>query len=196
MLFINEWLPNPIGADAKGEFIELFNHSDSSVSLAGWALSVDGKKKVKISGSIRANSYLVLPRTETRIALKNADGKLFLYDTNGKLADESAFEGSAPEGQSFNRINKGSSGTIQNFVWGVPTPGKENGAVLETSITERIYPTDTSLNLGHLGLWSLWGLVLGVGVIFSMILWYATKNEDDLRDLFFGRDKRSWQRVC
>ena len=59
MIFINEWLSNPTGADAKGEFIELWNNGNAPVNLNGWTLQVDSKKKFKLSGSIRANEYLM-----------------------------------------------------------------------------------------------------------------------------------------
>ena len=38
MVFINEWLPNPNGADAKGEFIELWNSGNAPINLSGWSV--------------------------------------------------------------------------------------------------------------------------------------------------------------
>ena len=127
MVFLNEWLPNPTGSDTKGEFIELWNGGSSPVNLNGWILQADGKKKFRLFGTIKADGYLLLPRSETKLSLKNTDGKLVLFDAAGRLADQPAFEGSAPEGKSFNRVSydsyDGSSiyNTIQQFAWGAPT---------------------------------------------------------------------------
>jgi hypothetical protein len=195
MVFINEWLPNPNGADAKGEFIELWNSGDVPINLSGWALSADGKKKFKLPGFIRANGYLVLPRSETKLSLKNTDGKLFLYDAAGKLADQSAFAGSAPEGESFDRISykmynsANVYGTIQQFVWGKPTPGTKNAAVAEIGVSDVAYPTGISLNVPCLNRLSVFGFTLVAGVIFAAVLWYALKKDENVSQLFFGRDK-------
>jgi len=192
MIFINEWLPNPTGADAKGEFIELWNNGSSPVNLGGWILQADGKKKFKLSGLLRANEYLLLPRSETKLSLKNTDGKLVLFDAAGRLADQSAFEGSAPEGKSFNRVSHGvpdTQETIQEFVWGVPTPGAKNSATLEAGISEIQYPIGIPLNAYRLNLLSVLGLVLSAGVIFAAILWYAMMHDEEISQLFFGRDE-------
>src|ERR1700691_587167 len=106
MIFINEWLPNPTGADAKGEFIELFNNGSSSVNLNGWALTTSGKKIFSLNGyTIAANGYLLLNRTATKLTLKNADESLSLYNAAGQLVDHSNSEGTAQEGKSLSRIN-------------------------------------------------------------------------------------------
>jgi hypothetical protein len=190
MIFINEWLPNPNGTDAKGEFIELFNNSNAPVNLSGWILQTDGKKKFKLSGSIRANEYLLLPRSETKLSLKNTDGKLLLYDAAGELADQSAFEGSAPEGESFSRVTYaiygGSSmhSAIQQFVWSKPTPGAKN-AVAEDGLSEIHYPIGAPLNAYRMSWVSVVGLIALAGVIFAAVLWYAVRKDEDTAQLFF-----------
>jgi len=185
MVFINEWLPNPTGADAAGEFIELFNNGAVPVDLGGWSLEADGKKKFKLSGIIQPNGYLVLPRSRTKLSLKNTDGILSLYNGAGVLADRSTFEGTAPEGESFNRT----SYTVQQFVWGKPTAGAKNSAVTETGISDITYPTEMPLNVPGLG-WStvLW-FALAAGVIFAAVSWYALKHDEGISQLFFGRDE-------
>ena len=87
MLFINEWLPNPVGNDIKGEFIELFNDNTASVNLDGWNLKNEAGKQFKLSGIIGPQGYLVLSRSKTKLALKNDGGALFLYDPQGVLQD-------------------------------------------------------------------------------------------------------------
>ena len=192
MIFINEWLPNPTGSDAKGEFIELFNNGNAPVELGGWSLGTDNKKRFKLSGQIGANEYVVFPRSETKLSLKNIDGKLFLYDSAGRQTDQSAFDGSAPEGESFNRISYNIYGdssvdnAIQRFVWGKPTPGTKNSAVTETGVSEIHYPAGTPLNIYRPSLLSLLGLTLLAGVIFAAISWYAIKRDENISQLFFG----------
>ncbi len=44
MIYINEWFPNPVGNDATGEFVELYNSAATAANLNGYTLS-DGAKK-------------------------------------------------------------------------------------------------------------------------------------------------------
>ncbi len=193
MIFINEWLPNPTGPDAKGEFIELYNNGSTLVNLSGWILQAD-KKKFKLSESIRANEYLVLSRSKTKLPLKNTDETLFLYDAAGHLVDQSAFEGSAPEGESFSRVSYNTCNSssicnaVQQFVWGRPTPGTKNSVVAEIGISDIRYPEDVPLNNYHLNWFSVFGFTLLAGVIFAAVLWYAMKHDEDISQLFFGRN--------
>jgi hypothetical protein len=199
MVFINEWLPNPIGVDAKGEFIEFWNNGGAPVGLSGWSLRTDGKKKFKLSGSIRANEYLVLPRSATKLSLKNTDGKLFLYDATGKLVDRSAFEGTAPEGQSFNRVSYNAYGsssvynTIQQFAWGKQTPGVKNSAIAEIGISDARYPVGVPLGANRMGLISVLGFAMLAGVIFAAALWYSMRKDENVSQLFFGGNENSWR---
>jgi hypothetical protein len=192
MIFINEWFPNPTGSDAKGEFVELWNNGDAPVDLSGWSLGTDIKKKFSLSGLIRANGYVVVRKGQTKLALKNTDGRLFLYDVAGKLVDQSAFEGSAPEGKSFSRVSYahyGASSTyagIQQFAWSGPTPGEKNSATLEAGISETDYPAGVFLNTPCLAWFSVLGLAAALGIIFAAVSWYAIKTNEDISQLFFG----------
>ncbi len=78
MIYINEWLPNPAGADAQSEFVEIFNSGDEPVSLNGWVLKTSGGGKLKLKGMIGGGQYLVLNRSETKLVLKNSGESLFL----------------------------------------------------------------------------------------------------------------------
>ena len=141
---------------------------------------------------IDPNGYLLLPRSETKLSLKNTDGKIFLYDAVGAQVDQSAFDGSAPEGESFNRVGyraDANSAAIQQFVWGKPTPGTKNGVAAETNISEAYYRTGISLNSYSLNGVSVAGLSLFTGMIFAAILWYAMKRDKYIAQLFFGGDE-------
>lgn len=198
MVCINEWLPNPIGPDAKGEFVELWNNGSAPVDLRGWVLRADGKKKFKLSGIIHANEYLILLRRETKLSLKNVDGELILSDAAEKQVDRSAFDGSAPEGESFNRANyntyngSGPYDIVQRFVWGKPTPGGKNSVVAEIGISDIQYPVHVPVNTYHPNSISVIGLAALAGVIFAAVLWYAMKKDENISQFFFRRDEESW----
>ncbi len=200
MIFINEWLPNPAGNDATGEWVELFNSGGSTslttssapVSLSGWVIKTSGTSKFNLKGTIGAGEYLVLKRTDTKLVLRNTDEKLFLYDAAGKLVDESGFLGSAPEGRSFSRLalrsfNEGGS----SFIWSDPTPGTANRITVNNSIASNNYPTNIPLNK-NLGTIEFVGLMLGAAVVLTAIVVFVLKRNEGLSKLFFGRDKEPW----
>jgi hypothetical protein len=166
MVYINEWFPNPIGNDAKGEFVELFNTSDTGVRLNGWALWTGGKsKKVFLNGfSIPAHGYLILKKPEIKLSLKNSDGGLWLYGPSGTVLDHGAFIGLALEGESFSRVNY-SSADVQHFVFVAPTPGMAN-VMIDDQVTVRHYPLNTPLNPA---LNTIQFLGLLVGAVFTLI---------------------------
>ena len=188
MVFIYEWLPNPAGADTKGEFVELFNNGKASANLDGWKLATKNGKQFSLSGyRIAAGGYLALPRTATKLTLKNNDEVLSLYDANGWLADRSSFSGAAPDGQSFNRINYGTDGS-QHFAFGNPTPGAVNNAALQIHITTVDHPFNISLNQTSISGIQFVLLLVGVAALMAGLLVYTVKQNEDLSQLFFGRN--------
>ena len=70
MVFINEWLPNPIGADAKGEFIELCNNGTVPVDLGGMGIVQRMEKEIQAVGVTPANEYLFCRGADEAIAQK------------------------------------------------------------------------------------------------------------------------------
>ncbi len=193
MIYINEFLPNPTGPDAAGEWIELWNSGNAAVSLARWKIKTDGGEKT-LGGTIGPGKYLLLKRSETKLVLKNTDEKIFLYDAGGKLADQSGFLGSAPEGKSFARTNYDSNNDIkvQNFAWTDPTPGAPNKFFLDTSIIRNSYQANAPLNK-NIGPAEFLGLLFGVAVVLAAVVLYAVKQNENLSKLFFTRDENPWQ---
>jgi len=186
MVYINEFLPNPVGNDTSGEWLELFNSGSSSVSLDGWKI-VSGSGKFSISGeNIGAGGFLVLPRSETKLVFKNTDGSVSLYDASGKLVDSAGFLGSAPEGKSFARVASGGAG--QNFAWSEPSPGAPNTISSSTAIIENTYPVGVPLNR-PLGAAEFSGLTLGVAVVLTALIMFVLKKDEKLSKLFFGGDE-------
>ena len=157
MIFINEWLPNPTGADVKNEFIELYNNSAVPVNLRGWILKTESGKKSTLSGVIGSKEYLVFKKTETKLTLKNVDGSLSLY-----------------------------------FVFATPTPSLPNKISLNNSLAANSYPTDILLNQVSLGIFEIFGMILGLAVVLVGIVFYAVKQDENLSKLFFGRDEEVW----
>ena len=191
MIFINEWLPNPTGNDLKGEFIELFNNDNTSVDLSGWKIGIPEKKGFSLNGyGIVGDSYLLLKRSETKIALKNSDASLVLYDPAGKIVDRSAFVGAAPERQSFSRINYGTDPS-QHFVFAEPTPGGANNLTANIQITDNHYPLNIPLNPSP-GVGTAIFMALSVGIALAGIMVYALKQDEELSELFFGRNQEIW----
>ncbi len=185
MIFINEWFPNPTGADAKGEFIELYNSGSSDVPLAGYTLST-GKKKLSLKGHIPANGYLVLKTSATKLALKNTDGALWLYGPGGRILDSAKFPGSAPDGKSFSRVDYGTAPT-QHFMFVDPTPGARNKTA-NTQIAVRHYPPGIPLNPSA-GILEFFGLMSGVAIALPLLLIYVIQNNEALSKLFFRGDQ-------
>lgn len=185
MLYINEWFPNPAGADASGEFVEFYNSGAAAVSLSGYALGTGAKKHYSLAGySIPPGGYLVLKKEQTKLALKNTDGALFLYGPNGQVVDQASFEGSAPEGKSFSRINYDASSPAQHFIFTDPTPGVHNETA-STMISSINYPDGISL-APQLATPSLFLMAIGVASTILFIFIYIFAKNENLSHYLFG----------
>lgn len=123
-VFISEFLPNPAGDDATGEFIELYNPLDAPRDISGWSLddSEGGSRPYTIpKGTIlEPNGYGLFVRDETEIALNNSSDAVRLFDSFGEMRDEAPYA-SVFEGASF--IRNPDSGWDMTSV---PTPGEIN----------------------------------------------------------------------
>lgn len=108
---LSEIYPKPKNED--DEFIELVNHDSHPCHLD--TFSVDdaegGSAPFALTGkSILPHSYLVLPRSETGIALNNSNESARLLH-NGVELDVLSFSGTAPEEKSYSRIGTNSAWT-------------------------------------------------------------------------------------
>jgi hypothetical protein len=199
---INEWLPNPTGNDATGEFVELYNSGGTPINVNGWTLATLGKKKAKINGVVPAHGYLLLDRKQTKLVLKNSDEGVALYDAAGKLIDKSSFIGSAPDGKSFGRQGDvpqpaRSCGTsqvcptevIQRFAWEKPTPGAINEAVPIAVARNIELPIGVPINHPEAGMGVFFLMMMGVAVLLAGLVVYSMKTNENLSDIFFNRDE-------
>jgi hypothetical protein len=131
-VFINEILPYAQKDDTQNEWIELYNEGNKNINLGNWSLDDEegGSKPYKIPDSmiIKAKSYLLFPRTRSKLALANKGGKIRLFDPQGKLQQTISYK-DAPKGNSFSRIilhKQDHSREIQ-WIWSFnPTPSAKN----------------------------------------------------------------------
>lgn len=121
-LRVSEILPNPVGEDAVGEFIEVENYGNNSCDLSEYKLNDSSSSAPYLIGDevIAAKSYKAFMRTETDIALNNNGETARLFDQSGNVISEVAFQGSAKEGYSL-AWNGEAYAWIDN-----PTPNAKN----------------------------------------------------------------------
>lgn len=93
---ISEVLANPVGDDAKDEFIELQNFGTTPVNLGNWKIS-DNKKTFTIPDSVvlRPGEFQILPRSLTKLALNNS-GRETVRIANFRDASINAIEFESP----------------------------------------------------------------------------------------------------
>lgn len=83
-IFITEIFPNPVGADNEAEFVELFNFGNRDINLGGWEIADDNGAKYTIGNAdeamiIKSQGYLLIYRSESRIALNNNYDSVSLF---------------------------------------------------------------------------------------------------------------------
>lgn len=118
---LNEVFANPKGDEVQSEFIELYNASNTEVTLDGFHIkdaSKTGDYAFSTGTVIPALGYFVLPRSVSKISLNNSNETLFFTDTNGTLVDLINYT-KTKEGISLNYTPTGWRG-------GPPTPGAPN----------------------------------------------------------------------
>lgn len=188
MVYLNEWLPNPVGVDTTGEWVELYNSGAAAADMRGWVLETEsGKKFLFAKGSVPAHGYLLAKRSVTKLALRNTDGGLLLYNTAGMLVDEGVFQGSAPVGQSFSRVDYG-TGPEQHFAFVDPTPGAANKTV-SAAVAVSNYPMDVPLNHRFTSS-AFFAIMMGTAALVAGLIIYVIKTHEDLPQLFFGGDEK------
>ncbi|MFA6304139.1 MAG: lamin tail domain-containing protein [Patescibacteria group bacterium] len=103
-LRINEFLPNPQGADAL-EWTELYNDSNNDLALGGFKLDdEEGGSRPYIflaSTTLAAKDYLVINKVVSKISLNNDADSVRLSWPDNQIMQEVSYEKSQ-EGQSYN----------------------------------------------------------------------------------------------
>ena len=136
-VFISALLPNP--SEGEDEWIELQNQGKAPISLIGWILQV-GKKKIKLTQTITANSSLRLTRDEVSFALSNAGTTVVLLNPDAKEQSSATYLDAQP-GAILQRQDDG------KFSWGVVnnnTNSNPIAAVINTNATGQVAGATTS----------------------------------------------------
>ncbi|MBI1975117.1 MAG: lamin tail domain-containing protein [Parcubacteria group bacterium] len=140
-LIISEFLPNPIGEDRDGEWIELANIGSEPISLRGLHLTSDATKKpFLLSGTLPAGSYTIIRRQTSGIVLRNTGGSVQIVGENGATIFEISYNKDLPEGWSAARFGENGWKLTQR-----PTPGMANVLDAET----RASVTDSQIREGE-----------------------------------------------
>ncbi len=129
---INELLPDPTGADTGTEKIELFNHGNASINLAGWILDdisstdvVSTNAYVLPSTVINSQSNVVITLPSGKFSMNNTGGdKVTLLSPSKHVISTAFYEGSAYEGKSYSYFSSG-------WLWTDLTLGAVNVAPVE-----------------------------------------------------------------
>jgi len=138
-LLINEFESNPAGEDYGGEWIELFNNTESTIDLDGYTLtaSSDWKTKVmQLSGSIAPGETLDI---EPTFVMVNSSGKytrsgeaLTLKDPDGNILDKTpTLRDGDNDGKTWQREFDGST----EWVFSEGSRGSSNGGRMQAAIS-------------------------------------------------------------
>lgn len=175
-LSISEWLPNPKGSDTTGEWIELLNGGEKPLNLSGWSVENGAGKTFRLSGTLAGGEYLTLPRSSTKLSLRNTDEALRLYDPSGRLTDETSFRGEAREGMSVNH-----AGSRSYFA--APTPGGAN-AELRAEMLSSAYEFGKPLHSVETAS-QLFAAMAGTALTLTLLVIFALKSHAITNELFF-----------
>ncbi|OIO52017.1 hypothetical protein AUJ78_01875 [Candidatus Peregrinibacteria bacterium CG1_02_41_10] len=100
---LNELMPNPVGADETGEWIELYNTEKEDVNLDNWVLT-DGTDEyvLPVGTKIGSGSFLIFDRPTTGITIANYGSEtLQLISPEGAVRSETLRNGSFAEGATW-----------------------------------------------------------------------------------------------
>lgn len=141
-VIISEIMQNPDAvSDSEGEYIELYNSSSSSVSLAGWTLTVDSESDELNGGTISPGGFALLcvdgsPSDNggidnctidypDRISLKNEGSTIILKNGAGTEIDRVGYDGGSvwpdPRGASLEYVGPPTGDTNAAANWQVAT---------------------------------------------------------------------------
>ncbi|MEK9151959.1 MAG: lamin tail domain-containing protein [Patescibacteria group bacterium] len=135
----NELLPDPVGKDIDGEFIELAFSGQGTPS--GWKIADSKGRTFDLTGVEVTGGLATLNYATTKLQLTNDGDSLTLQDPAGLLTDTVSY-GAAKEGQAFAKSPDG------GWSWTpTPTPGSDNifpAPAVTTMIVAAAAPTGQS----------------------------------------------------
>ncbi len=117
----SEALPNPEGSDSTGEWIELYNPYGETLTLSGLFLddSEGGSSAYALSGTMGAESYLLVSVVDSHITLNNDSDHVRLLGINNEVLWDVPYSGGS-EGLSYAWFASAYDWTEES------TPGTEN----------------------------------------------------------------------
>lgn len=127
---ISEFIPNPEGSDSTSEWIELYNAYAETIDLTGLYLddAEGGSSPYPLSGTLDAESYLLVSIEDSKISLNNSSDSVRLLGANKEVLIQVDYTGGA-EGESYALING-------EYLWTKsPTPASDN-IISETETEE------------------------------------------------------------
>lgn len=128
-IVINEILPDTLGTDLEGEFIELKNVSNSTIDLTSWQIILtDGQTFTLPSLTMLPKTIVVYYRPESKIALNNLKDTVTLKTNQDKIIDRISYRPPVVPGKSLARDDDGSYHITK------PSPKEEN------VITKKVLP--------------------------------------------------------
>jgi len=106
-IFINAFLPNPIGPDTQDEWIEVCNDGSQIADLSNWRLDdiADGGSKEFLIKNIEIDpeKCFRFMRSDTKIAINNNGDDVRLTNPAGDVVDQISFDTTASSGEIFYR---------------------------------------------------------------------------------------------
>ncbi len=171
-ILINEFLPNPVGADLGAEWLELKSTDGQTVSLAGWYLENSSGKKLYLTGESIGPEENMLINLPKGFSLRNSDGAVTLRDPPGRIVDKTSFLGTAPEGLSWSRQEL-------FFAFAKPTPGASN-APASFSLPATVYG---ELANGPTGPWEIFTIALCWGLLVGVVAGFISHWYDESKKL-------------
>jgi len=91
-LVLSELLPDPVGDDAQGEWVEIYNPNNQPVDLSRFLID---QYLIPSNTKIAAAEYKVFYRTQTAVALSNGGDTVKLLFPGGLLLDEQNYTDSS-----------------------------------------------------------------------------------------------------
>ena len=90
-IILNEIFPAP--PKGEEEWIEFYNQGNETASLAGWSLKDASGRTYTISSDtmILPQSYLLLKKFQTRLALNNTGDDVILFNAAGETVDDTSY---------------------------------------------------------------------------------------------------------
>ena len=121
-IVFSELLPDPMGTDTDGEFIEIRNDGSDDAALTGWSIRSKSEKIFNLPDVIiAAGSYRYFSYAESKIVLTNTGSELTLIDADGQNVDFISYAGPTKTGQSYAKND------IGQWQWTpLLTPGRAN----------------------------------------------------------------------